>query len=373
LDPLGLWEDNRVSNWLTLLISLALALAAGRLLAALLYWFGQRLQARGWRTRRMLVISLVGPANLALLTLGLQLGLTNLKMSSALGHFTSKTLLLLYSIAVVWYASNLIKLIEVLMRRWGDRTDSPLDQRLAPLVVRSLQWVLWILAVLFVVNSVFGQDVGAWLAGLGIAGLAVSLAAQDSLKTLFGSVTILMDRPFRIGERIIYAGYDGVVEAIGFRSTKLRTLTGNLVTIPNSKIVNDPVENVGLRPAIQRMINLTITYDTPRAKVLQAVELLRGILEEEGIREPIHPLINDQPSPPRVYFDAFNADSLNLSVIYWYAPPEWWDYMAHTQKVNFRILEEFEKAGIELAFPTRTLYLASDPKRPLAVETPGPQ
>jgi MscS family membrane protein len=207
------------------------------------------------------------------------------------------------------------------------------------------------------------------LAGLGIAGLAVSLAAQDSLKNLFGSITILLDRPFRVGQRIVYAGYDGTVEEIGFRSTRLRTLTGNLVNIPNSKIVNDPIENIGVRPAIQRVINVTITYDTPREKIQQAVNLLRGILEEPGIGEPIHPVINDTPTPPRVFFNDFNADSLNIFVIYWYAPPSWWDYMAHAEKLNFRIFEEFEKAGIEFAFPTRTLYLADDPKRRLRIET----
>jgi MscS family membrane protein len=368
-----LWEVNTWSNWATLLISLALAILAGWIVTAVLSWLGRRLQARGWRTRRYLFVSLIGPSKLILLTLGLQFGLAglNLRMTPplALEAFLSKLILLLYSIAVIWYASNLTQLIEVVLRRLAGRTESPLDQQLAPFAAKTLQWVLLVFGALYVAKTVFGQDIGAWLAGLGIAGLAVSLAAQDSLKNLFGSITILLDRPFRVGQRIVYAGYDGTVEEIGFRSTRLRTLTGNLVNIPNSKIVNDPIENIGVRPAIQRVINVTITYDTPREKIQQAVNLLRGILEEPGIGEPIHPVINDTPTPPRVFFNDFNADSLNIFVIYWYAPPSWWDYMAHAEKLNFRIFEEFEKAGIEFAFPTRTLYLADDPKRRLRIET----
>jgi MscS family membrane protein len=350
-----------------------LAILAGWIVTAVLSWLGRRLQARGWRTRRYLFVSLIGPSKLILLTLGLQFGLAglNLRMTPplALEAFLSKLILLLYSIAVIWYASNLTQLIEVVLRRLAGRTESPLDQQLAPFAAKTFQWVLLILGALYVAKTVFGQDIGAWLAGLGIAGLAVSLAAQDSLKNLFGSITLLLDRPFRVGQRIVYAGYDGTVEEIGFRSTRLRTLTGNLVNIPNSKIVNDPIENIGVRPAIQRVINVTITYDTPREKIQQAVNLLRGILEEPGIGEPIHPVINDTPTPPRVFFNDFNADSLNIFVIYWYAPPSWWDYMAHAEKLNFRIFEEFEKAGIEFAFPTRTLYLADDPKRRLRIET----
>jgi MscS family membrane protein len=180
-----------------------------------------------------------------------------------------------------------------------------------------------------------------------------------------------LDRPFNVGERIIYSGYDGVVEEIGFRSTKVRTFSGNLVTIPNSTIVNNPVENPGRRPYIRRIMDLTITYDTPREKIERAVEILRAILDEEGIREPIHPTIQGDAFPPRVFFKDYQADSLDLFVIYWYAPPAYWDYMEHAQRLNLRIFEEFEKAGIEFAFPTRTLYLAGDPKRKLAMEMLG--
>jgi len=367
-DMRELWAEGAMATWLVPLVAIALGLVAGRISGAVLGWLGRRCEARGWKVQEQVFVGLVSPASLALFTLGLTVGVANLPISSTAERFWERVILLLFCIAVLWYVSNLIFAIEVALRRLMGRTGAAIDEQLGPLIRKTLRVALWIVGVLFIAKSVFGQDIGAWLAGLGIAGLAISLAAQDSLKNLFGSVTILMDRPFRIGERIIFGGYDGLIEEIGFRSTKLRTLTGHLVTIPNSKIVNDPVENVARRPTIRRIINVTITYDTPAAKIEEAVEILRGILEEEGIREPIHPVIDGDELPPKVYFNDYNPDSLNLFLIYWYAPPAWWDYMDHAQRLNLRIFEEFEKAGIEFAFPTQTLYLAGDAKRRLAIE-----
>ena len=160
-----------------------------------------------------------------------------------------------------WYAFNLVSVVDVMLRRLTAKTDSSLDDQLVPLIRKTLRIFLVAVGVMFVVDSVFGQNVGALLAGLGIAGLAVSLAARPSLENLFGSITILLDRPFKVGQRIVYSGYDGVIEDIGFRSTKIRTGTGHLVTIPNANIVNNPVENIGDRPYIRRTMNVTITYD----------------------------------------------------------------------------------------------------------------
>lgn len=368
------WGDNWPVRWAIFLLAIFLGLLAGRIGAGALRRVADRLQRRGWVIRAHVPKDLVGPAKLALLTVGLSVGLGMLdrhRMGTTLETICAKSLLLLYTVAVFWYAFNLVSAVDLMLRRMTAKTNSSLDGQLIPLIRKTLRIFLVAVGVMFVVDSVFGQDVGALLAGLGIAGLAVSLAAQDSLKNLFGSITILFDRPFKIGERIVYAGYDGTIEEIGFRSTKVRTLTGHLVTIPNSKIVSDPIENIGRRPSIRRIMNVTITYDTPREKIERAVAILRGILEEEDLRGPIHQTINGEEFPPRVYFNDYNPDSLNIILIYWYAPPAYWDYVEHAQKLNLRIFEEFEKAGIEFAFPTQTLYLAGDPKREMGVRMLG--
>ena len=169
----------------------------------------------------------------------------------------------------------------------------------------------------------------------------------------------------------MFRGYDGMIEEIGFRSTKLRTFTGHLITIPNGSITSEPVENPGRRPYIRRILNVTITYDTPREKIEEAVQIIRRLFEEDGIREPIHPVIGNDHFPPRAFFNDYNADSLNIFVIYWYAPPAWWDYLEHAQRFNLRLFEEFERAGIDFAFPTHTVYLAGNRKRELALRMLG--
>ena len=366
------WRTNGLKQWSILLGAIFLGMIAGWIAAAVLARLGRRFETRDWTVRTHLAMDLIGPAKLGLIALGLAVGLAQVKgMSPPLLLLWQKVLLLLYAVAVFWYAFNLVSVIDVLLRRLTAKTESTLDDQLVPLVRKTLRVFLVVLSVMFVVDSVFGQDITAWLAGLGIAGLAVSLAARPSLENLFGSITILFDRPFKLGERIVYAGFDGAVEEIGFRSTKIRTPAGHLVTIPNSKIVSDPVENIGQRPSIRRIMNVTIPYDTPREKIEQAVNILRGILEEESLRGPIHPVINGNEFPPRAYFNDYNAESLNIIVIYWYAPPAYWDYLDHGQRLNLRIFEEFDKAGIEFAFPTQTVFLAGDPKREMALRMLG--
>ncbi len=362
-----LWETNTLDQWGVLLAGVLVGLLLGRILSAVLRHLGNRFQGRGWKSRAQLLTGLAAPANLATVGAGLAFGLAALRMGPELREFSVKTLLLILSIALFWYLFNLVGALDVLIRRVVGHSESALDEQLTPLIRKSLRVLVIVFGAMFVLQSVFGQNIGTWLAGLGIAGLAVSLAAQDSLKNIFGSITILLDRPFQIGERIAFAGYDGMIEEIGFRSTKVRTLTGHQVNIPNSKIVSESVENISRRPTIRRLMNVTITYDTPREKIEQGVENLRTLLEEDGIGEPIHPVIDGNELSPRVFFSDFNADSLNILVIYWYAPPLYWDFMEHAQRLNLRIFEEFEKAGIEFAFPTQTLYLAGDPKRQVAL------
>ena len=365
------FRANSLGQWFIFVSAISIGFLLGRIVAAVLAMIGRRLKERGWDARSHLASGLASPVWLVVFTLGINVGFAVLTMNGATTDATRVFLRFLYSLAAFWYVYNLVGVVEAGLSRLGNVTKMQVDSQLITPIRKTLRILVVIIAVLFIVGAVFKYDVRAWLAGLGIAGLAVSLAAQDSLKNLFGSITILIDRPFRVGERIIYGGYDGVIEEIGFRSTTVRTGSGNLVSIPNSVIVSSSVENVGRRPFIKRTINVTITYDTPKIKIEEGVEILKNILEEEGIREPIHPSIGENEYPPRVYFSDLDAQYLNIIVIYWFSPPAYWDYMEHGQRVNFRIFEEYDRAGIDFAFPTQTLYLVGDEKRRLALEMLG--
>jgi MscS family membrane protein len=259
----------------------------------------------------------------------------------------------------------------VLTDAWMERarkTATRLDEMLVPLVDKTLKLFIVLVGLVWIADSLdILKYFAPLIAGFGVAGLAISFAAQDMVKNLFGGLAVFLDQPFQLGERIVVKGVDGTVEKIGFRVTRIRTLTGHLITMPNSHITSEPIENVAKRMTLRRIMNLTITYDTPREKIEQAVHIVRDIFEEDGIREPIHPTVSGDYLPPRVFFNELNADSLNIFCIYWYAPTDWWAYNEHAQRVNLRIFEEFEAAGIEFAFPTQTLYLAGDSKRELAL------
>jgi MscS family membrane protein len=263
-------------------------------------------------------------------------------------------------IAIVWFAFRLVQIVDVKLKKWASSTESTIDDMLVPLVGKTLRIFIIIIGGMIIIQNLTGLQLGPLIASLGIGGLAVALAAKESIANFFGTLTILFDKPFQVGERIVIDNCDGVVESVGFRSTSIRTLTGHLVTIPNEKVVNSTLENIGRRPHIRWLTNITITYDTPPDKVEKAVKIIENILENhEGINKDF---------PPRVYFNNFNDCSLNIMVIIWYHPPNYWDCQAWIQKTCLEIMREFEKEEIEFAFPTQTVYLANDEKRQLKLQ-----
>jgi MscS family membrane protein len=266
-------------------------------------------------------------------------------------------------IAVFWFLYRLVALFDAFLLDWARQTESSIDDMLMPLIGKTLRIFILVIGGIIIIQNATGIKMGPLLASLGIGGLAVALAAKDSIANFFGTITILFDKPFQIGERIVIDKYDGIVERVGFRSTRIRLLTGHLVSIPNEKIVNTGLENIGKRPYIRWLTNIGITYGTPPEKAERAVEIIREILDNH---EGVHP-----DFPPRVYFNGFNEWSLNILVIAWYHPPNYWDYQAWLQRTCTSIMQRFLAEGIEFAFPSRTVYMANDSKRQLKVDSPG--
>jgi MscS family membrane protein len=222
--------------------------------------------------------------------------------------------------------------------------------------------IVAIVAVLLQGMYLMGFSLATILAGAGVTGLAVALAAQNTLKNVFGSLMLLLDRPFEVGQRIKTRGYDGIVEDIGMRSTRLRLLTGHLVSIPNENLASMDIENVDLRPSIKRTIDLSLPADTPLDKVQRAIATLQDVLAAPSATDAAvagepstkrgaakaHPneAINHPDRPPRVYFNEINAESLNINVTYWYRPPDYDAYLEHSQMINEEIIRRFRSEGI---------------------------
>lgn len=182
------------------------------------------------------------------------------------------------------------------------------------LIFRSISAIIAIIVILQG-GQHLGIPLATLLAGAGVGGLAVALAAQDMLKNLFGSMMIVLDKPYQVSERIIAKGHDGFVEEIGLRSTKIRLLNGHLVSIPNEDMARSDIENVGRRQYIRRVTSLKLPLDTPIVKLEKAVTLIRDILQHHGVTDP--------ERPPRIRFNEFNPDSFNILIFMWFSPPDW--------------------------------------------------
>jgi small-conductance mechanosensitive channel len=227
--------------------------------------------------------------------------------------------------------------------------------------IRSLMFYSMLFGVVAEALHMVNIDLTAFtILGGGLA-IGVGFGSQALINNFIGGLIMLAERPVRLGERITFGNFDGVVEDVGFRCTKLRTNTDHLVTIPNSTLVNESIENIDRRRTIRRNMSIAVTYNISREQLAEAVRAIRDILEERDIRERIHPIVGFEEFLPRVFFSEFAAESLTIQVVYWYAPVDWWSYMEHAERVNFRIMEEFERMGIEFAFPSKTSFVKKKP------------
>jgi MscS family membrane protein len=288
---------------------------------------------------------------------GISTGLAFLELKLTVAELARTVGEILLTVGVGYLLYWLVDIPATWLSKMAGDTESRLDDMLVPVIRKSLRVTVGILVLVQIAQILSDKPITSIIAGLGIGGLAFALAAQDTIKNFFGSIVLFADKPFEIGDRIVVDGHDGPVEAVGLRSTKLRTLEGHVVTVPNGELANKTIQNIGKRPFIRRIADLTITYDTPPEKVDRALEIVRGILDNH---EGMHP-----DFPPRVFFNDFNAASLNIRAVYWYHPPDYWNLMAFSEKFNKEVFQRFRKEGIDFAFPTQTLYLAGDTTRPL--------
>ncbi len=361
--PPWLWESH---GWRYLLFFLVIGLVymAIRLIGRTLTLMAVALKESAENERlRMILQSTIWPFRLLFSTIAIYAAREILSLPAAAGRLADTVVSFLSTLAVVIFLYRLIEVMVFELERLARREDNLLDESFANMIRLIARVLVIVFGAIYLIQSISGKPLSALLAGLGIGGLAVALAAQDTLKNFFGSIMIMLDRPFKVGQRITIDSYDGVVEAIGFRSTRIRTLTGHLVTIPNEKMALANVENIAQRPSIRRLANITITYDTPPDKIEKALSIVREILQDH---EGMHP-----DFPPRVFFNEFNDTSLNIIMIYWYFPPDYWKYMAFSEAINLKIMRAFEAEGIEFAFPTTTTYLAQDNRRPLQIRLSG--
>ncbi len=268
-------------------------------------------------------------------------------------EFAIQSIRIINIILFIWL---FFKILEVAMRyleRFTEKTESKLDEQLMPILRRALQ-VIIVLAGLIQMLRVLDVNVTTLIAGISIGGLALALAAQDTLKNLFGSVTIFLDKPFQIGDWINFSGVDGMVEEVGVRSTRVRTFEDSLVYVPNGKLADMVVNNYGLRVYRRYNTKITILYSTPTALVEKFVQGLREIVER-------HP--HTRKDKMLIYLNDLGAHALEILFYMFFAVPSWDEELKARHEVLIAILDLAHELGVEFAFPTQTLHVETFPEK----------
>ena len=229
----------------------------------------------------LLVDLLEKPIIVGLTISGLYYGIHWLSFPEEINDWVNKGFFLVIALVITWVIARIVDaLIKEYLMPLADKTESDVDDQLIPIVQKGLRYVIWSLGVIVALNNA-GYNVGALLAGLGIGGLALAMAAKDTVANVFGGITIFTDKPFKIKDRIVVNGFDGIIEEIGIRSTKLRTLDGRIVTIPNSKFTEGFVENISSEPSRKVKLNIGLVYETTADQIEKAIKLLGEITLEK--------------------------------------------------------------------------------------------
>jgi len=257
---------------------------------------------------------------------------------------------------ILWFLFRLVDCVEGYLRELAARTESSLDDQMVPMIRKALKATIAVMGFVWVVQ-LLGYSVSTLLAGLGIGGLAVALAFQDTLANFFGSVFIFLDRPFVVGDWVKIGEAEGFVEEIGFRSTRIRTLPTTLVSIPNKHVADSAIENLSKMPHRRVLQTVGLTYETNAAQMEGAVGAIKELVEAD-------PGVDKETIVVR--FQEFGASSLDVLVLYFTTAIPLAEHLETKERVNLAILRKVEGLGLSMAFPTQTVYFEGDIAKSMA-------
>ena len=292
-----------------------------------------------------ILISFEKPLRVFIVFLGIYLASFYLPLTSQVDASILQVFRSIIIIISSWGLYNLIA-SSILVEEISSKLNVEIDPILIPFLSKLLQFIVVALA-LSVVAQEWGFDVNGFIAGLGLGGLAIALAAQDTIANLFGGVVIVTEKPFSIGDWIQTPDVEGTVEDITFRSTRVRTFANAQVTVPNSILANQAITNWTRMGRRRVTFQLGVTYSTPREKLKRCVERIQSLLENH---QEVHKDIIF------VRFDEFGASSLDIFIYFFTVTTNWADFLAVKEDINFSIMSILEDEGVSVAFPSRSLY-----------------
>jgi MscS family membrane protein len=255
-------------------------------------------------------------------------------------------------VGITWLGIRFIKFVGLVFKEKAHRTESKLDDQLVPFF-RDLIILLFVIGMVFIaLGRVFSVDVLTLVTSLGIGGLAIALAARETLENLFASFALMLDRPFTVGDAINVGGMEGIIQNVGFRSTRLRTFDGSLITVPNRLLTSQSLENLSERRLRRARFLLRLSYFTPVEQLKTVVSDIQRLIDE-------HPETRQEPGVIR--FDAFGESSLDVLVVFYVETASAFEFNRVKEEVNLKIIEIVESRGVRFAFPGRELYIRKEP------------
>lgn len=291
--------------------------------------------------------SLEAPVKFAIILLGIWIAIHRLVYPDSFVKVVDNAYSILIVLDITWFFGRLFS--SLLQVYWGKQSNGQAN-KMMPIIKRTILVIVWLIGIVMALSNV-GVNISALLGTLGIGGIAFALAAQDTVKNVFGTFTILTDKPFSIGDTIRVDSYEGTVVDVGVRSTKIMNYDKRIITFPNYKITDTSIVNISSEPMRRVVLNLGLTYDTTSEKMKEALELLKSIPKRVEN-------VSSNPSDIVAVFTEYSDSA--LAIMYIYFIEKQGDILGVTSNMNMEILAAFNKAGLNLAFPTRTVYIQKD-------------
>ena len=337
-------------EYLSSLLYVVLAFAAAKLIDFIFSAWLKKFAATTKTRMDDVLVELAGPPiKMVTFVILLHFGLSVFSWPHLVQVYLSKAFIIVVALSLLFVC---LKFVDILVDLWRARAaaatgehDKAFNEQLFPILNTSLKVAIVVIGVLVTADSLGLKITGA-IASLSVGGLALGLAAQDTAANVFGAVSVFVDKPFRIGDRIQVSGVDGTVEAMGLRSTRVRSLDGHLITVPNKTMGNATITNISRRPTIKTEMNFALTYDTTAEQLRLALAILEEIYRA-------HPMTSDL----WISFNKFADSSLNILVIHWWKEIETKAYLQGMQELNLQIKQRFDDARIQFAYPSQTHYV----------------
>ncbi len=259
----------------------------------------------------------------------------------------SKAFNLFLLIIIFWIINRSIDFIGFKLKNRALETESKVDDQLIPFAIDMAKVITIVLGIVMILGNVFDVNIAALVTGLGIGGIAFALASKESLENLLGSFTIFFDKPFTVGDIITLGGVTGVVEKVGFRSTRIRTFDKSIVTVPNKNIISSELDNLGARTVRRVKFDIGLTYESSVNNIKAIVNDIQDLIDK-------HPETNKDG---KVRFLNFGPSSLDIMVLYYVNSPDWEVLINTQEKINYSIIDIVSKHKCDFAFPSTSVYI----------------